>query len=81
MTEKEEEVAPSTSAEMERSERKLDKSKQSEGGNPKEGSVESSDACHTRSKALDMSSATTQDSPNSLRAEDHKLIHHKIINH
>src|SRR5678816_1551330 len=57
---KEEEVASSIRAEMERSERKLDKSKQSEGENPKEGSLESSDACHTLSKALDMSSATTQ---------------------
>src|ERR1700755_1685538 len=59
---------------MERSERKLDKSKQREGGNPKEGSLESSDSCPTRSKALHMSSATTQDSPKSLRAEDHRSV-------
>ena len=63
MAEKEEEIAPSTSAEMERSERKLDMSEQREGGNPKKVSLESSDACHTRSKKLDMSSTTTQDSP------------------
>src|SRR5678815_3756620 len=74
---KEEEVAPSTRAKMERSERKLDKSKQREGGNPKEGSLESSDACHTLSKALDMSSATTQDSPWSLRAEDHRSVRYE----
>src|SRR5678815_6061606 len=58
LTGKEEEVAPSTSADMERPERKLDKSKQREGGNPKEGSLESSDACHTRSKAFDTVSYT-----------------------
>ena len=74
MTGKEEEIAPSTSAEMERSERKLDKSKQREGGNPKEGSLESSYPCHTRSKALDMSSATIKDSPKSPRAEDHRSV-------
>src|SRR5678815_5395059 len=72
LTGREEEVAPSTNADMERSERKLDKSKQREGGNPKEGRLESSDACQTRSKALDMSSDIMQDSPWSLRAEDHK---------
>ena len=70
MTEKEEEVAPSTTAEMERSERKLDNLVSKE----KEGSLESSDACHTRSKAFDMSRATTQDFPKSLRAEDHRLV-------
>ena len=39
LTGKEEEVAPSTTAEMERLERKLDTSKQREGGNPKEGEL------------------------------------------
>src|SRR5678816_994559 len=70
LTGKEEEAAPSTSADIERSERKLDMSKQREGGNPKNGSLESSDACQTRSKALDMSSATTQDSPCLLYTSD-----------
>src|ERR1700755_2946956 len=51
---------------MEQFERKLDMSEQREGGNPKEGSLESSDL----SKALDMSSATTENFPWSLRAGD-----------
>src|ERR1044072_3212269 len=79
LTGKEEEVAPSTSAELERSERKLDKSKQRERGNPKEGSLESSDSCHTRKKALDISRPTTQESPKSLRAEDHKSVRWESI--
>ena len=63
LIEKDDEVASSTTADIERLEKKLEISEQRGVGNQKEGSLESNDACHTLSKALDMSRATTQDSP------------------
>lgn len=54
---------PSTRTEMERSVRKLIVQDRSFGLNPKEGSLARRPACHTRSKALEISSAMTLDSP------------------
>ena len=63
LIEKDDEVAPSTAADIKRLERKLEISEQRGGGNQKEGSLESNGACHTLSKGLDISSTTTQYSP------------------
>lgn len=47
LTGNEEEISPSATVEMERLERNLDISNQRERGNPKEGSLKISDACHS----------------------------------
>ena len=60
-------VEPSTIMETERSERKLDVREQSEGGEPKEGSLDIKPSCQTLSKAFDISRPTTKDSPKSLK--------------
>ena len=57
------ETDPSTTTDKDLSERKLSRSEQIEGEKPKEGSLESNDLCHTLSNALEMSRATTKDSP------------------
>lgn len=49
---KKEEVHPSTTADIEKLERKLDICKQTGGGNQKERNLENSDACHILSNAL-----------------------------
>ncbi|EJX03496.1 hypothetical protein EVA_08399 [gut metagenome] len=63
-------VAPSTTTEIERLERKLEMRLQRRGVKPKEGSFANRALCQTLSKALEMSRATTKDSPKSLREED-----------
>ncbi len=70
----EKEQWPSTTAEIERSERKLEIKEQREGQKPKEGSLESKDLCQTLSKAFDMSSATEKVSPKRLREDDQESV-------
>ncbi len=64
----------STTAEIERSERKLEIKEQKEGEKPKEGSLESKDLRQTLSKAFDMSSATEKVSPKRLREDDRESL-------
>ncbi len=70
---------PSTTAEMERPERKQEMKVQSEGQNPKEGSLESKDLCQTLSKAFDMSRATAKFSPKLLREDDQELERKVVV--
>ncbi len=53
---------------------------QREGVKPKEGSFANRDLCQILLKALEMSRATTKDSPKSLREEDQILVG-RIENH
>ncbi len=65
---------PSTTAEIERPERKLEMKVQREGKNTKEGSLESKDLCQTLSKGFDMSKTTEKVSPKRLRENDQEPV-------
>ena len=69
-----EDVEPSTITEIERSERKLDMREQSEGGKPKEESLDIRPRCQTLSKAIEISRPTTKDSPKSLKEEAQTFV-------
>jgi hypothetical protein len=64
------EMAPSTQADMNRLDKKLDNHEINKGWMPKEGNLARRHLCQTLSKALLMSKATTLTSPKLLRARD-----------
>ena len=71
---KEGDVEPSTITDIEWSERKLEIREQSEGGKPKEGSLDIRPRCQTLSKAFEISRPTTKDSPKSVKEEAQTFV-------